>query len=107
MTFKSLEGIGEKEIIPGYKVKFIHSQSMTFAYWDIEKDAPLPEHSHPNEQVANILEGKFQLTIGDQTKVLGKGEVAIIYSNVKHSGKAITKCKILDVFHPVREDYKK
>lgn len=102
MPFKNLK---EKELIPGYRVRFIHSKDMTFAYWNIEKDAPLPEHSHLHEQVANIMQGKFELKIGDETKVLEPRDVAIIPPKVKHSGKAITKCKIIDVFYPIREDY--
>jgi len=105
MVFKNLKDIDQKEIIPGYTVKFIHSKNMTFAYWDIKKDAPLPEHAHTHEQVATMIEGKFELTIDGETKVVQKGDVAIIPSNVKHSGKAITDCKILDVFYPIREDY--
>jgi hypothetical protein len=31
-----------KEIIPGYNVKFVHSENMTFAYWDILEGAVLP-----------------------------------------------------------------
>jgi len=105
MTFKNLKDIEEKEIIPGYRVRFVHTKNMTFAYWDIEKDAPLPEHSHPHEQVANVIEGEFELKLGDETKVLGIMDVAVIPPNVKHSGKAITRCRIIDVFYPVREDY--
>lgn len=79
---------------------------MTFAYWNIRKGAPLPEHSHPHEQVANVIEGKFELKVNNESKILEPGDVAVIPPNTKHSGKAITNCKIIDVFCPVREDYK-
>ena len=79
---------------------------MTFAYWEIEKDKPLPEHSHPHEQVTNMIEGEFELTMNAETKILKPGIVAIIPPNTKHSGIAVTNCKILDVFYPTRDDYK-
>ena len=106
MMFKNLKDIEQKEIIPGYEVRFIHSKNMTFAYWDIKEGAPLPEHSHPNEQVANMIKGEFEVTINGKTKIMKPGDVTIIPSNIKHSGKSITDCKIIDVFYPVREDYK-
>ena len=31
----------------------------------------------------------------------------MIPSNATHSGRAITACRILDVFYPLREDYLK
>ena len=105
MVFENLKDIEQRELIPGYKVRFIHSKNMTFAYWDIEEGAPLPEHSHPHEQVATMIEGEFELTVESETKRVQKGDVAVIPPNAKHSGKAITDCKILDVFYPIREDY--
>ena len=105
MAFNNLKDIKEREIIPGYKAKFVHSANMTFAYWDIEAGAVMPEHSHRHEQVANIIEGKFESRVGSESKILGQGEVAVIPPDTIHSGKAITKCKIIDVFYPRREDY--
>jgi quercetin dioxygenase-like cupin family protein len=92
-------------IIPGYRAKFVHSNNMTFALWDVDEGASLPEHSHPHEQVTHLLEGKFEITIDANTKVLQAGQIATIPSNTKHSGKAITACRIFDAFYPVREDY--
>ncbi|GAB4246761.1 MAG: cupin domain-containing protein [Ekhidna sp.] len=105
MSFVQLSAIKPKEIIPGYTVRFVHTGNMTFAYWDVKAGSPLPEHSHHHEQVANVLDGEYELTIDGETKRLKPGQVAVIPSNVKHSGMAITDCKLLDVFCPVREDY--
>lgn len=106
MNWKKLENIVPREIMPGFFGRMIHSESMSFVYWDIKEGSPLPEHSHMHEQVANMLEGKFLLIIAGESRELVPGDVAIIPSHALHSGKALTDCKILDVFCPVREDYK-
>lgn len=106
MHFHQLSDIASKEILPGFKGKFIHTPNMTFAYWEIKEGSLLPEHHHPHEQVVNLLEGEFEMTIDGTTKILTKGMVVPISGNTVHSGKALTECKILDVFSPVREDYK-
>ena len=98
MEFKELQELDSIEKMPGYHGKFVHSANLTFVYWDILEGSPLPEHSHPHEQVANVLEGEFELTVSGETIILKAGTVAVIPSNALHSGKALTKCRILDVF---------
>lgn len=106
MHFKELENLAAREILPGFFGKFIHTENMTLAFWEIKSGSQLPEHSHKHEQVANLTEGKFELTIDGKTKILEPGQIAVIPSNSIHSGKALTDCKILDIFSPVRVDYK-
>ncbi len=106
MAFLSLKDIEEKEIVPGYRAKFVHSENMSLAYWDIDSSAVMPEHSHPHEQIANVLEGRFEITVDGELRVLEPGMVAVIPGGVPHSGVALTPCRLLDAFHPAREDYK-
>ena len=95
-----------KEILPGLHGKIIHGETMTLAFWDVEEGAIVPEHFHINEQIMHVLEGKFEFTVAGETKVYLPGELVIIPSNISHSGKALTACKLMDVFSPVREAYK-
>ena len=95
-----------REVFPGFTGRFVHSETMTLAYWEIKKGSISPEHNHVNEQVAYMLEGQFELTIDGTGRILTPGMVAVVPSNVKHFGKALTDVTILDIFHPVREDYK-
>ena len=98
--------VDESNPIPGFHGKVQHSDTMSFVLWRIDKDAPLPAHRHVHEQVVHMLEGTFELTIGGVTQVCHAGDVAAIPSNVIHSGRAITDCRIIDAFSPVREDYR-
>jgi quercetin dioxygenase-like cupin family protein len=66
----------------------------------------LPEHAHPHEQVTNVIEGVFDLTVEAETTRLRAGSAVLIPPNANHSGKSVTACRIIDVFHPVREDYR-
>jgi len=106
MGYLDLKDIEEREIVPGYRGKFVHSEDMTLAYWDVDPGAELPEHSHPHQQIANVLEGKFEFTVDGDTRVLEPGMIVVIPGGVAHGGKALTICRLLDAFHPAREDYK-
>lgn len=101
-----LSEIPSKEIMPGYHGKLIHTNTMSLAFWEVEKGAVVPEHSHVNEQVMQVLEGKFEFTLNGKTKIYEPGELVVIGSYIPHSGKAITNCKLMDVFSPTREEYK-
>jgi len=105
MPILDLSTIESREIIPGYFVKFIHSDSMTIAHWEIKAGNAMPDHSHHHEQVVNLIQGEFQLILNNEVKTLTPGMVVVIPPDVPHAGKAITDCSIIDVFHPVREDY--
>lgn len=102
----SLDEVNERELVPGFHGRFVHSESMTFAYWHIEEGSSLPPHQHEHEQVVNMLEGTFELDLDGVSHRLEAGDLLIIPSDVPHAGRAITDCRILDVFQPVREDYR-
>src|ERR1700722_4713048 len=97
------KNIEEKTIVPGFRARFIDSANMTFALWDIDAGASLPEHTH--EQVVHLLEGELSLTVAGINKVMKTGSVAVIPSNARHFGKAVTVCRVLEVFYPLREDF--
>ncbi len=102
----TLATIPSKEIMPGYHGKLIHSETMSLVFWEVEKSAVVPEHSHVNEQIMHVIEGEFQFTLDGKTKIYHPGEIVVIASHKKHSGKALTPCKLMDVFSPARDEYK-
>ena len=106
MSFMHLDNVPSKELMPGFHGRFIHSDGMTVAHWQIEAGSELPDHTHPQEMIVNLLEGEFEFTLNGDTQKLTPGSIVVIPGNVPHSGKALTKCRILDVWHPTRDDYK-
>ena len=76
-----------------------------FGYITIVKDAIVPEHQHHHEQWTHLIEGGLEFTINGEIQILLPGMAAYIPSNIPHSAKAITECKIIDCFLPVREDF--
>jgi quercetin dioxygenase-like cupin family protein len=101
-----LSNIQPKEIATGYFSKLIHTEQMSFSFIEVKAGYSIKEHSHPHEQVSIVQKGIFKLVIEGEPIEFGEGEVVVIPSNKKHAGIAITDCFLLDVFTPVREDYK-
>ncbi|MEM9885838.1 MAG: cupin domain-containing protein [Bacteroidota bacterium] len=104
--FHQISQIPEKEIIKGFHGKMLHLEGFTIAYWRIEKGSILPEHSHVHEQLSQVMTGEFEMTVSGETQVCKLGKVVTIPSHAVHSGRALTDCTIIDVFQPVREDYR-
>lgn len=90
----------------GIHLRAVHSERMTVAHWEFEPETDLPEHSHPHEQLAILQDGDFELTVDGVSRRLQPGDVVVIPPNVPHSGRAIGASRVMDIFSPVREDFK-
>ncbi len=104
--FHRFGDIQTKEIAPGFFSKLIHTETNTINFIEVKAGSTIPRHQHIHEQCSFAIEGKFELTVNDVPQVLEPGLFAIIPPNVWHSGIAVTDCKLIDIFSPVREDYR-
>lgn len=101
-----LNDIKGRNIVPGLYGRFVHGDKITLSFVDIKKDAVLPEHYHPHEQVTYIVQGELEMIIGGEKMLLTPGMVHVIPGNTPHSAVALTDCFVIDAFSPVREDYR-
>ena len=101
-----ISSLPTKEIIKGFHGRFVHTENLSIGFWEIEQDAILPIHAHIHEQTTQVIEGEFELVVGEETFHCLPGSICVIPSNSPHGGRALTNCKIMDTFSPVREDYK-
>jgi quercetin dioxygenase-like cupin family protein len=102
----TLNQIPPKEILPGFHGKLIHGSKMSLAFWEVDPGAEVPPHNHEHEQIMHVMEGQFEFTLEGVTRVYGPGDLVLIPSMATHSGKALTPCRLMDVFSPVREAYR-
>lgn len=105
MSAVKIDTLPQREIIPGFKARMIHSERSTTAFWEIAQGAQLPEHHHVHEQISIVTKGELELVIDGKSEIYRPGMVAVIPSNVPHSGRAVTYVEVTDIFSPVREDY--
>ncbi len=106
MEMLEIERLPEREIFPGFRGRFVHASTVTLAHWTARAGSTVHEHAHPHEQVVHLLDGDFELTVDGVPHRMKPGSVIVVPSNVRHSARAITDCRLIDTFHPVREDYR-
>ena len=106
MPLVHVDRLSVREIFPGLRARLIHSDRVTHSWVEVDAGAAFPEHQHPHEQIVNVLAGELELVVEGETHRLKPGMVFVIPPNVKHSGRGVTACRVLDTFAPTREDYK-
>lgn len=74
---------------------------------EFEPGAMVPLHSHPHEQLGIVLRGMHTLVVDGDVHELRPMEGYVIPGGVEHSGYGgPVGALVLDVFNPVREDYR-
>lgn len=82
-------------------------ERMLLAEVSLAKGCVIPPHSHPHEQVGYVARGRLQLVVGASAPVvLEPGDGYTIPGGVSHSVTALEDAVAVDVFSPVREEYK-
>jgi len=72
-----------------------------------EKDAIGTIHNHPHLQLSYVAKGSFEVTMGDDKKILNEGDVFFAPSNIFHGVVCLEEGLLIDIFNPHREDFLK
>jgi quercetin dioxygenase-like cupin family protein len=106
-AFDDLAAIPPQGIWDGILSRAVHGERITLAVVELDPEAPLPEHSHDNEQLGIVIRGSLTLRVGNEERMLGSGETWRIESNVPHEGRAGPDgAVVVDVFAPPRDDWR-
>lgn len=70
-----------------------------------EKGAEGAAHAHYHTQVTYVASGKFEFTIGGETKVVSAGDALYMEPDVKHGCKCLEAGVLIDCFSPMRETF--
>lgn len=82
-----------------------HSEGLTFGHITIDEGTILPVHHHPHGQWTHLIEGELEFDINGDKTIMQPGTTAFIPPGLPHSARAITRCKVIDCFMPVRGDF--
>ena len=106
MPFIDINDYEPIELAPGAHARTPYGMNIMLSYLTLDEGTVIPLHKHPHEQAGILLEGKLELTIGEETRVCEAGNLFIIPPNTPHAAKPVDgPAVVLDVFSPVREDY--
>src|SRR2546426_5421731 len=105
MPFIDTSSLDVIERLPGWRGRYFHSPSMTFAHYDFVRGSSIHEHFHPQEEVYEVIEGEVEMTIDGKVQIARPGMVAMVPSNVPHSVNALTDDRVIIVDYPFRPDF--
>jgi quercetin dioxygenase-like cupin family protein len=101
-----LRGAAPLELAAGVTMRPLFGDGAMLNLLEFDPAAVVPEHAHPHEQLGYVLEGRLALTVDGVEHLLGPGDAYQIPGGVEHAARSDGRCLVLDVFQPVREDYR-
>ncbi|MCL4464839.1 MAG: cupin domain-containing protein [Chloroflexi bacterium] len=106
MFRKWSEGVAVEAVPGAVRRTLAVGEKTLLVEWQIRGGAEVPLHQHPHEQTGYLVSGAGDMTIGEETRRLQQGDAYVAPGGVPHGLVAVEDCRIVDVFAPVREDYK-
>ena len=88
--------------------RLVNGERMMLAHVYLDKGCIVPKHSHENEQLTYIVEGKLRFWLGeDESEVVdvAAGEVLHLPSWLPHKAEALEDTLDVDIFCPPRQDW--
>ena len=102
------DDLPREELKPDLGRRLISTDRMMLAHVYLDEGCVVPKHSHENEQLTYILEGRLRFYLGDdgsEVVDVAAGEVLAIPSHLPHKAEALERTLDVDVFCPPRQDW--
>ncbi len=107
MPIYNIENRDVKMLQDGIAGRTFWGKDMLLAIVDLDAHSAMAVHRHPHEQVGMVVSGEVVFILDGEEHLLKAGDVYVVPGNVPHGVRVgDTPARLLDVFHPVREDLK-
>ncbi len=98
MTFWNLSTIKLEEFRPGILSRAEFGDSLIMVCMEIEAEQEDTGHKHTFDQCGIVLDGRIEMYIGEERKLLNANESYFIRSGMQHGWKTFDKpVKLLDI----------
>src|SRR5258707_3092455 len=105
MRLEDWKQIPREQMNPHFARQVVHGDRMTIARVSLVKGSSVPRHSHENEQICMVQEGKLRFIFDDRDFILEAGHVLQIPGHEPHAVEALEDSVAFDLFSPIREDW--
>lgn len=107
-TVVTLTGERPYDLAPGVRMFPLFGESGMLNLVELDPGAVVPSHSHPHEQLGLVVSGEITMTIAGVDHLCRVDDAYTIPGDVEHGARAGPQgCRVVDVFVPVREDYRR
>jgi len=89
---------------PGHSLRRFGGESVMMQEAVMPAGLTFQAHSHHNEQLVLVLEGRVRLYLGEDASPveLGPGDMLLVPPHLTHGGVALEDCRLIDAFSPPR-----
>jgi quercetin dioxygenase-like cupin family protein len=106
--FVSFDRVSGFRMAQGVTGRALFGEGAMLNLVELEPGAIVARHSHPHEQLGVVLRGSMTLVVAGADHLLEEMDGYTLPPGVEHEGIAGPEgALVLDVFRPVREDYRK
>ncbi|WP_460685729.1 cupin domain-containing protein [Niabella aquatica] len=106
LFFQMKDDIGWTDLGNGVSRQMMgHDDKLMMVKVKFETGAVGAMHQHPHVQVSYVESGSFELTIGDEVKILKQGDGYFVPPGVWHGCICKEAGTLIDAFTPAREDF--
>lgn len=94
------------ELCPGIRRRTLtHGTALYQMIAQLDAGSTMPAHSHPQEQITHVLQGRVVMVLDGVRHDLRAGDSLLIPGNVSHGAETIEQTLVLDTFSPPRTEY--
>jgi quercetin dioxygenase-like cupin family protein len=104
--FRTWNGRDSFEFVDGVRLHAIGGEQVLLCRVQYEPGKQVPWHAHEDtEQVMFVIDGEVEMTIGDETKTLAVGDVAVVNRGLRHKLYSEGGVTFMEALAPVPLDH--
>ena len=104
--FRTWNSVEPHALFPGVGLRAIAGEQVFLGHVTYAPGTVVPRHAHPEaEQAMWIVEGSMRMTVGDETRELGPGDVVVVNRGTEHELVSEEGVTFVEAMAPVPRDH--